>query len=349
MKVLVTGHRGYVGSVMVPMLLEEGYDVVGLDIDLYRRSTFGAESQLVDVPQIEKDLRDIEARDLEGIDAVFHLAALSNDPLGDLNEELTYDINWRASVKLAEAAKAAGVSRFVFASSCSNYGASGTADFLTEDGELNPITAYGKSKVRVEQSVKPMADDHFTPTFLRFATAYGYSPRLRFDIVVNNLMAWAYTTGKVMMKSDGTAWRPLIHVADMTRAFMAVSRAPKETVHGEVFNAGSTAENYTVRQVAALVKKTVPNSEATFGEGAGADPRNYRVDFGKINKQLPDFKPQWTVERGCAQLYEAYQRIGITLDDFEGIRYKRIAQIKQLSDEGLLDENLRWHEMEPAL
>ncbi len=349
MRILVTGHKGYVGTVMVPMLLEEGFEVVGLDIDLYRRSTFGDEAQIVTVPEIKKDIRDVEARDLEGIDAVFHLAALSNDPLGDLNTELTYDINWRASVRLAEAARAAGVARFVFASSCSNYGASGTEDFLTEEAPLNPITAYGVSKVRTEEGVRPLANEHFSPTFLRFATAYGYSPRLRFDIVVNNLVAWAFTTGKVLMKSDGLAWRPLIHVSDMCRAFIAVARAPRETVFNEVFNAGSTTENYTVRQVAGLVQKTVPNSETSFGEGAGADPRNYRVDFGKINKRLPDFKPQWTVERGCVQLYEAYRRIGITLDDFEGIRYKRIAQIKDLQASGALDEQLRWHEVMPAL
>jgi nucleoside-diphosphate-sugar epimerase len=348
MRVLVTGYRGYVGSVMVPMLQEEDFDVVGLDIDLYRRSTFGSEDQLRHVPTIDKDVRDVEARDLEGIDAIFHLAALSNDPLGDLNDDWTDDINWRSSVRLAEAARAAGVGRFIFASSCSNYGASGGAGFLTEDATLNPITAYGRSKVFTERDVKPLATDSFSPTFLRFATAYGYSPRLRFDIVVNNLVAWAFTTGQIMMKSDGMAWRPLIHVSDMTRAFMAAARAPRETVHNQVFNAGSTAENYTVRQVAALVKKHVPNSEATFGEGAGADPRNYRVDFAKINKELPDFKPQWTVERGVVELYEAYKRIGVTLEDFEGDRYKRIAQIKFWQNAGTLDENLRFRVAEMA-
>jgi nucleoside-diphosphate-sugar epimerase len=332
---------------MVPMLLAEGLEVVGLDIDLYRHSTFGAESQLVSVPEIKKDIRDIEARDLEGIDAIFHLAALSNDPLGDLNAGLTEEINWQASVRLAEEAKKAGVSRYVFASSCSNYGASGTESFLTESAGVNPITAYGRSKVSTEEGVSPLANEHFSPTFLRFATAYGYSPRLRFDIVVNNLVAWAFTTGKILMKSDGTAWRPLIHVSDMTRAFLSVLRAPRELVFNQVFNAGSTNENYTVRQVAALVKKTVPNSEASFGEGAGTDPRNYRVDFHKIALTL-DFKPQWTVERGCVELYEAYKRIGVTVDDFEGIRYKRIAQIKQQQDAGLLDEKLRWRTPEPA-
>ena len=347
MRILVTGHRGYVGSVMVPMLLAEGIEVVGLDIDLYRNSTFGDESQIVSVPEIKKDIRDIEARDLEGIDAVFHLAALSNDPLGDLNAGLTEEINWQASVRLAEEAKKAGVSRYVFASSCSNYGASGTDSFLTEAASVNPITAYGRSKVSTEEGVSPLANEHFSPTFLRFATAYGYSPRLRFDIVVNNLVAWAFTTGKILMKSDGTAWRPLIHVSDMTRAFLSVVRAPRELVYNQVFNAGSTNENSTVRQGAALVKKTVPNSEASFGEGAGTDPRNYRVDFHKIATTL-DFKPQWTVERGCVELYEAYKRIGVTVEDFEGIRYKRIAQIKQQQDAGLLDEVLRWRTPELA-
>lgn len=347
MRILVTGHRGYVGSVMVPLLLAEGLEVVGLDIDLYRNSTFGDESQLVAVPEIKKDIRDVEARDLEGIDAIFHLAALSNDPLGDLNAGLTEEINWQASVRLAGEAKKAGVARYVFASSCSNYGASGTDSFLTESASVNPITAYGRSKVATEEGVSPLANEHFSPTFLRFATAYGYSPRLRFDIVVNNLVAWAFTTGKILMKSDGTAWRPLIHVSDMTRAFLSVVRAPRELVYNQVFNAGSTNENYTVRQVASLVKKTVPNSEASFGEGAGTDPRNYRVDFHKIATTL-DFKPQWTVERGCVELYEAYKRIGVTVNDFEGIRYKRIAQIKQQQDAGLLDETLRWRTPELA-
>ncbi len=347
MRILVTGHRGYVGSVMVPMLLAEGLDVVGLDIDLYRHSTFGDEAQILPIPEIMKDVRDVEVRDLEGIDAIFHLAALSNDPLGDLNADLTYEINYRASVRLAEAAKQAGVSRFVFASSCSNYGAAASEAFLTETASVNPVTAYGRSKVASEEGISMLAEGDFTPTFLRFATAYGYSPRLRFDIVVNNLMAWAFTTRQVLMKSDGRAWRPLIHVSDMTRAFLTVLRAPSALVHNQVFNVGSTTENYTVRQVAELVRKTVPGSEVAFGEGANADARNYRVDFHKIATML-DFKPQWTVERGCAELYEAYNHIGITLEDFEGTRYKRVAQIRSQQIDGILDDKLRWRRPEPS-
>lgn len=341
MRILVTGHKGYVGTVVVPMLVEAGYEVVGLDTDLYRRSTFGDEAQLLPVPEISRDLRDVETDDLAGLDGIIHLAALSNDPLGELSASLTEDINWRASFRLAEKAREAGVSRFVFASSCSNYGAAGGDVFLTERAPVEPVSAYGRSKVATEVSVSALATESFSPTFLRFATAYGYSPRLRFDLVVNNLVAWAYTTGQVFLKSDGMAWRPLIHVSDMARAFLAVLRAPREIIHNQVFNAGSTCENYTVRDVAALVKKIVPNSRITFGEGAGADPRNYRVDFHKIATSI-DFKPQWTVERGCLELYEAYARTGITVEDFEGVRYKRIAQIQSLQQAGELDFQLRW-------
>lgn len=345
MRVLVTGHKGYIGSVMVPILLEEGYDVVGMDVDLYRRSTFG--TGMVEIEEMHKDVRDVEPADLEGIDQVFHLAALSNDPLSDLNAELTYAINHHGSVRLAKAAKAAGVERFIFSSSCSNYGA-GDDSFRVETSEVNPVSAYGISKVRVEEDVAPLADGSFSPVFLRNATAYGASPRLRFDILVNNLVAWALTTKQVRMRSDGTAWRPLIHIRDITRGFIAASRAPREVIHNAVFNVGSTTENFTVREVAAYVKKMIPGSEITFGEGAGSDPRNYRVDFTKIAKALPDFKPQWTVERGVAELLEAYERVGITVEDFEGIRYKRIAQLQDLLSMGALSDELRWQQAVPA-
>ena len=339
MRILVTGHKGYIGTVLVPMALAAGHEVIGLDSDLYHRSTFG--EGIVDVPEIRKDIRDITVEDLRGVDAVFHLAALSNDPLGDLNPNLTYDINHHASVRLAELSKQAGVERYIFSSSCSNYGAAGD-DFMTESGELNPVTAYGESKVRTEADVRKLADDSFSPVFLRNATAYGVSPRLRFDIVVNNLVAWAFTTGMVYMKSDGTAWRPMIHIRDISQAFLVVAKAPRERIHNEVFNVGSITENYTVRQMAQIVADTVPGSKFEFAsDGIGADKRNYRVDFSKIAKTLPEFKPQWTVRRGAQELHEAYQRVGLVQDDFEGIRYKRIAQIKDLLASGDLDANLR--------
>ncbi|HKJ31285.1 MAG TPA: SDR family oxidoreductase, partial [Balneolales bacterium] len=251
MKVLVTGHRGYIGTVLVPMLQNEGYVVVGLDSDLYRKCTFG-EPLPSDVPSIIKDVRDVDEHDLEGFDAVLHLAGLSNDPLGDLNPELTKEINYRASVRLAELAKNAGVSRFVFSSSCSNYGAGGS-DFLDETSELRPVTPYGESKVLVEKDVTELADDHFSPVFLRNATAYGASPRIRFDLVLNNLVAWAYTTGQVYLKSDGTPWRPIVHIEDISRAFLAALKAPKELIHNNTFNVGRTSENYRIREIAEIV------------------------------------------------------------------------------------------------
>jgi nucleoside-diphosphate-sugar epimerase len=237
MRLLVTGHLGYIGTVMTPLLLKEGHEVVGLDSDLYSRCTFG--SGIANVPSIRKDIREVEVSDLKGFEAVLHLAALSNDPLGNLNPDLTFDINHRASVRLAECAKKAGVRRFVFSSSCSNYGAAGD-DFLDESSAFNPVTPYGQSKVNVERDLAPMADDRFSPIFLRSATAYGVSPRLRFDLVLNNLTAWAFTTKRVFLKSDGTPWRPITHIEDISRAFAAVVAAPRELVHREAFNVGRT-------------------------------------------------------------------------------------------------------------
>lgn len=339
MKVLVTGHNGYIGTVMTPLLLEEGFDVVGLDSDIFGECTFG--ESVPDIKNIEKDVRDVTASDLEGFDAIIHLAGLSNDPLGDLNPELTYEINHKASVRLAELAKKAGVKRFVFSSSCSNYGAAGDK-MIDENGELNPVTPYGKSKVLVEQDVSKLADKSFSPTFLRNATAYGVSPRLRFDLVLNNLVAWAFTTGKIRMKSDGTPWRPIVHIEDISRAFIAVLNAPIDLIHKEVFNVGRNDNNYQIKEIAEIVKEVMPECEISYAEDAGPDKRCYRVDCGKIQRVLPEFKPRWDAKKGAKELYDAYKKFGIKLEDFEGEKYKRIDHVKKLIKNNRLGPSLRW-------
>src|SRR5678816_2077799 len=330
---------GYIGSVMAPFLVRAGHEVVGVDTDLYHRSSFGEWNDTIETRA--KDVRSLETRDLAGFDAVIHLAALSNDPLGDLNPQLTYDINHLASVRLAALAKEAGVPRFAFASSCSNYGAAGDAP-VNEESELNPVTAYGESKVRVERDVIKLADDSFSPTFLRCATAYGVSPRLRFDIVLNNLVAWAFTSGKVMLKSDGSPWRPIVHIEDISRAFLAVLSVPRERVHAQAFNVGRNDQNYRIREIAQIVKETVPGCEIAFADDAGPDKRNYRADFSKVARLLPEFQPRWDARKGAKQLHDAYQAIGLVLSDFEGPRYRRIDQIKQLLAAGNLGPDLRW-------
>ncbi len=341
MKILVTGSEGYIGTILVPMLTNEGHDVVGLDTNYYEHCTFTG--TVPEIKTIYKDIRDIDKHDVEGFDAILHLAGLSNDPLGDYRPELTECINGKASIKLAQIAKLVGVKRFLFASSCSNYGASGN-DFLTEEAPFNPVTPYGWSKVRVESALAELADKSFSPTYIRASTAYGVSPRLRFDLVANNLTAWAFTTGKVYLKSDGTPWRPIVHIEDISRAYIAALHAPREVVHNEAFNVGTTTENYQVREIAELVKGIVPGSKIEFAPEAGPDKRCYRVDCNKIARQLPGFKPQWTARRGIEQLYAEYKRVGLKLEEFEGPKYKRIAHIKGMIEKGRLDEDLRWRE-----
>jgi nucleoside-diphosphate-sugar epimerase len=340
MKVLVTGHQGYIGSVMVPLLLDTGHEVVGLDTGLYEACSFGDRRH--DIAGVRLDIRDVEPRHLEGFEAVIHLAALSNDPLGDLDTQLTYDINHGASIRLARAARRAGVERFLFASSCSLYGDSGGDVPLTEEAPFNPVTPYGESKVLVEQDVSRFATDTFSPVFFRNATAYGVSPYLRVDIMVNNLVGYAVTTGEVLIKSDGSPWRPLVHVEDICRAFMAALKADRGRTHNQAFNVGLSEENFRVREVADMVESVVPGSRVEYADGASADARDYRVDFGKIQRVLPEFRPRWTVRKGVEELYEAYRRFELTADEFLGGRYVRLAEIKRLQGQGRLNDQLRW-------
>jgi nucleoside-diphosphate-sugar epimerase len=340
MRVLVSGHDGYIGSVLVPELIASGHEVVGIDTFLYRDCTFGKEGG-PEIHALARDVRDVEVDDLVGFDAVIHLAAISNDPVGDLNPECTLAVNHRGSLHLAQTAKAAGVTRLLFSSSCSLYGASDGA-VLDERASLQPVTVYGLSKVLAERGIARLADDTFSPTFLRNATVYGASPKLRGDLVVNNLVGYAVTTREIRLMSDGTPWRPLIHVQDVCRAFVSVLEAPRDVVHNEAFNVGAGSENYQIRDVAEIVREVVPTSSITLADGAGPDVRNYRVSFEKLSASLPSFVPSWNVRSGVEELSGFYAGAGLTIEDLTGPRAQRIEQIKQLLSGGLISADLRW-------
>ena len=339
MRVLLTGHQGYLGTVMAPVLTAAGHEVVGLDSGLFADSVLGP--QPADPPGVRVDLRDLTAEHVAGVDAVIHLAALSNDPLGSLAPELTYDINHHASVRLAKLARDAGVGRFLYASTCSVYGASGGDDLVTEDAPLRPVTPYAESKVRVEDDVHALADDDFTPVFMRNATAFGYSPRLRADIVLNNLVGHALLSGEVLVLSDGTPWRPLVHAADIARAFTAALTAPREAVHDRAFNIGSEINNVTVAEIAEQVAEAVSGAKVVITGENGADPRSYRVDFSRFRTAIPGFDCEWTVKQGALELADAYRKFDLTREDFEQ-RFTRLAVLRAATEAGTVDDTLRW-------
>ena len=343
MRILLTGSNGYIGSVLAPLLVAQGHAVVGLDSNYFAACLFGAAP-----PEIEQrtaDIRDLTVADLAGFEAVCHLAALSNDPLGNLNPRLTTDINQLASVRLAQLAKLAGVQRFIFSSSCSLYGSAGS-NLLTESARFEPITPYAASKVAVELEVAQFADNSFTPVFLRNATAYGVSPRLRLDLVLNEFVACAVLHQRIIIRSDGTPWRPVVHVEDICRAFAAVLTAPRSVVHNQAFNVGRTDENYRVSELAEMVREAVSGCVIEYAPGGGPDRRCYRVDCSKFPRQVPAFQPKWDVRRGIAQLVDAYRRVPLTERDIQSQRFLRLPTLQRRITGGLIDADLRQIETE---
>ncbi len=337
--ILVTGHLGYLGSVMVPHFLDAGYDVIGLDTGYYAEGNFVPER--ANVPEIRKDIRDVTSADLRSFYAVVHLAALSNDPVGSLDPSWTDDINHRASVRLAEVARESGVRRFLFSSSCIMYGTS-SSEFVDEDSPLAPSTEYARSKVMSEMEIRQLASDSFSPTYLRNGTVYGASPRMRFDTVLNDLTASAYTTKRVVVVSDGTPWRPVVHVEDVARSFVHVLSAPLADIHNEAFNNGSDHLNHQIVDLARIAAEAVPGCELTVEGRPSADQRTYRADFSKFARTFPDFEWQWDVRGGVADVIAAFDRVGLSRADYEDPRYVRLRWLQQLIDAGRLDQSLRW-------
>ncbi|NJO39809.1 MAG: SDR family oxidoreductase [Cyanobacteria bacterium CRU_2_1] len=339
MKVLVTGTEGYLGSLLAPLLLEKGHEVTAVDTGFYKVGWLYNGTNLT-AKTLNKDIRHITLEDVQGMDAIVHMAELSNDPTGQLSPNITYDINHKGSVRLAELAKQAGVRRFVYMSSCSVYGVATEGD-VTEESAVNPQTAYAECKALVERDVKPMADDNFSPTFMRNATAFGASPRMRFDIVLNNLAGLAWTTKEIKMISDGTPWRPLVHALDIAKSIACVLEAPRDIIHNQIFNVGDTANNYRVREIAEIVAESFPGCELSFGQ-SGADNRSYRVSFEKINSHLPGFKCDWDARRGAQQLYNVFSQIDMTKDVFESRGFTRLKQLEYLIRTQQIDKDFFW-------
>jgi nucleoside-diphosphate-sugar epimerase len=338
-RVLITGHKGYIGSVMAPYFVQAGYDVAGIDMGYFSRCTLVPDR--LEIPSMQKDLRELELDDLKGFDAVVHLAALSNDPIGNLNEKWTEEINFHATVRLAELAKAAGVERFLFSSSCIMYGMSEAA-VVTEESPLDPKTEYARSKVKSERAITALADNRFSPTFMRNGTVYGVSPRMRFDTVFNDLTGAAVSTGKVTLYSDGKPWRPVVHVEDVARAFLAALQAPIADVWNQAFNTGANHLNHQIFELAEIVSDTVPGCKLEILAQAGADQRTYKADFGKFARAFPNFAFNWTAKEGARELYETFKAIGLTYDNFVDKRFTRLKWLCHLIDTGQLDGSLRW-------